>query len=42
LGRKFENVHDWVERLDMALKVRGIDELKLFKISKVNLSGSKS
>jgi hypothetical protein len=26
----------------MTLKVRGIDELELFKISKVNLSGSKS
>lgn len=41
-GRKFEDVHDWVERLKMALKVRGIDDLKLFKISRVNLSGSKS
>jgi hypothetical protein len=31
-------VHDWVERLEMALEVRSIDELKLFKIGKVNLS----
>jgi hypothetical protein len=41
-GRKFEDVHDWVERLEMALEVRGIDELKLFKIGRVNLSGSRN
>lgn len=38
-GREFEDVHDWVERLEMALEIRGIDELKLLKIGKVNLTG---
>jgi hypothetical protein len=32
-GIKLDNVHDWVERLEMATKVRGIDEQKLFKTS---------
>jgi hypothetical protein len=41
-GRKFEDVHDWVERLEMALEINGIDELKLFKIGRVNLSGLRS
>jgi len=27
-GREFEDVHDWVECLEMAIEVRGIDELK--------------
>jgi hypothetical protein len=30
--REFEDIHDWVERLEMATKVKVIDELKLFKI----------
>jgi hypothetical protein len=25
-GKKFEDVHDWVERLEMVAKVRGIYE----------------
>jgi hypothetical protein len=36
-GREFEDVHDWVEGLEMATKVHRIDELKLFKIGKLNL-----
>jgi hypothetical protein len=36
-GKEFEDVHDWVERLEMAAEVRGIDEQKLFKIGKLNL-----
>ncbi len=38
-GREFEDVHDQVERLEMAPKVHGIDELKLFKIGKFNMKG---
>jgi hypothetical protein len=34
-----DNVHDWVERLKIATKVRGIDEQKLFKIGRLNLKG---
>lgn len=37
--KTFLNVHDWVKRLEMVAKVRGIDELKLFKIDKFNLRG---
>jgi hypothetical protein len=39
-GRKFEDVHNWVERLEMAIEVHGIDELKLFKIGKFDLKAS--
>jgi hypothetical protein len=39
LDKKFDNVHDWVERLKMSTKVCGIDELKLFKIGRFNLKG---
>jgi hypothetical protein len=35
-GKEFEAIHDWVERLEMATKVRGIDEQKMFKIGKLN------
>jgi hypothetical protein len=38
-GRVFEDVNDWVERLEMATKVKGIDEQNLFKISRLNLKG---
>jgi hypothetical protein len=38
-GKEFENIHDWVEKLEMAAKVKGIDEQKLFKIGKLNLRG---
>jgi hypothetical protein len=36
-GKEFENVHDWVERLEMVVEMKGIDELKLFKIGRFNL-----
>jgi hypothetical protein len=36
-GKEFEDVHDWVERLEMAVEMKGIDELKLFKIGRLNL-----
>jgi hypothetical protein len=36
---ELDDVHDWVERLEIATKVRGIDEQKLFKIGKLNLKG---
>jgi hypothetical protein len=36
-GKKFEDVHDWVERLEMVVEVRGIYEHKLFKIGMLNL-----
>jgi hypothetical protein len=36
-GKEFEDFHDWVERLEMEAKVKGIDEKKLFKINKLNL-----
>jgi hypothetical protein len=38
-GKEFEDVHDWVDRLEMATKVREIDEQKLFKIGMLNLGG---
>jgi hypothetical protein len=37
LGKEFENVLDWTKKLEMALKVQGYDELKLFKIIWLNL-----
>ncbi len=36
-GKEFEDVHDWVERLEMAVEMKDIDELKLFKIGRLNL-----
>ncbi len=36
-GREFEDVQDQVEGLDWATKVHIIDELKLFKIDRLNL-----
>jgi hypothetical protein len=36
-GKEFENVHDWVERLKLAVEMKGIDELNLFKIGRLNL-----
>jgi len=38
-GEEFEDVHDWVKRLEMAIEVCGIDELKLFNIDRLNLKG---
>ncbi len=36
-GKEFEDVHDWVERLKLAVEMKGIDELNLFKIGRLNL-----
>ncbi len=36
-GQNFENIRDQVERLKMAMKVKGIDEQMLFKIGRLNL-----
>jgi len=38
-GKEFDDVHGWVERLEMVVKVKGIDGQKLFKIGKLNLQG---
>jgi hypothetical protein len=38
-GKEFEDILDWIKRLEMASKVHGYDELKLFKIAKLNLWG---
>jgi len=38
-GIELEDVHDWVEKLELATKVRGIDEQKLFKVGRLNLKG---
>jgi hypothetical protein len=38
-GKKIEDVHDWVEDLEMVVEVRGIYEHKLFKIGMLNLRG---
>jgi len=38
-GRDHEDVSDWVERLNMAVKVHDLNADKLFKIAKLNLRG---
>jgi len=38
-GKEFENILDWTKRLEMAFKVQGYDEVKLFKIAKLHLWG---
>lgn len=38
-GKEFKDIMDWIKRLEMASKVRGYDEVKLFKITKLNLCG---
>jgi hypothetical protein len=35
----FENMIDWIERLEMATKVQNYNEVKLFKIVHLNLRG---
>ncbi len=40
--REFEDVHDWVERLEMAAEMKVIDELKLFKVGIYPLLRGKS
>lgn len=37
--KEFKDVHDWVERVEMATEVKGINEKKLFKIGRFNLKG---
>jgi len=36
---EFEDVHDWVERVEMIVEVKGINAKKLFKIGRFNLKG---
>ncbi len=36
-GKEFEDILDWTKRLEMASKVHGNDEVKLFKITKPGL-----
>jgi hypothetical protein len=38
-GKEFEDILDWTERMYMASKVWGYDEMKLFKIAKFNMWG---
>jgi hypothetical protein len=38
-SKEFKDVHDWIKRLEMTIKVRRIDEQKLFNIGKLNLKG---
>lgn len=37
-GKKFEDILNQTKRLEMASKILGYDEVKLFKIAKFNLS----
>jgi hypothetical protein len=37
--KEFEDVIDWIERLEMATKFWNYDEVKLFKIARFNLKG---
>jgi hypothetical protein len=36
-GKEFEDILDWIERLKIASKVRGYNEMKLFKSTKLNM-----
>lgn len=38
-GKDMEDDFDWTKRLQMVIKVRELDEDKLFKIAKFNLKG---
>ncbi len=38
-GRDMEDVFDWTKGLQMVIKVKELDENKLFKIVKFNLKG---
>jgi hypothetical protein len=38
-GKEFEDVVDWIKWLEMALEVWRYDEIKLFKMAKLNLQG---
>jgi hypothetical protein len=37
--REFEDVVNWVERLEMVVEMRNYDEIKLFKIACLNMKG---
>jgi hypothetical protein len=37
--KEFEDVIDWIERLEMAIEVRNYNEIILFKITPLNLKG---
>jgi len=37
--KDMEDVFDWTKRLQMATKVKELDEDKFFKIAKLNLKG---
>lgn len=41
-GKEFEDVIEWIERLEMVTQVRNYDEIKLFKITRLNLKGKVS
>jgi hypothetical protein len=38
-GKEFEDILDWMEWLEMAFEVCECDEMKLFKIVKLNMRG---
>ncbi len=38
-GEEFEDILDWTKRLKMASEVQGYNEVKLFKIARLNLWG---
>jgi hypothetical protein len=38
-GNEFKDILDWRKRLEMAFEVCGYDEVKLLKITKLNLCG---
>ncbi len=37
--KKFEDVIDWIERLEMVIEIQNYNEIKLFKIVPLNLRG---
>jgi hypothetical protein len=38
-GKEFKDFLNWIKQLKMAFKVHGYDEIKFFKIEKLNLQG---
>jgi hypothetical protein len=36
-SKEYENIHDWVECLTMAIDMKASNQDKLFKIAKLNL-----
>ncbi len=37
--KNFEDVIDWIERLEMVIEIQNYNEIKLFKIVPLNLRG---